>query len=471
MQTNIGTNVFTYFFSAIPAPLREILLIAVTLCIASSPASAQLTAKQLLDPYITDSGPQYVDVEKALTAFRTGDAESCRRLLHEAKKKNPQLAPAEVMQARLYLSAGRTAEAEDAIELAVAQDRDDPEALLILAELAFQQRRFTYAELSLERAAKLIEAYTRNPQRLNHLRLRLAAGQASVAEVRGLWADAEKQIAAWIQLDPKNASPHARLARVQFEQKKYKEARAAFAKQAELDKSTLPADLLIGQLCAAAGMADYARQNMEAAVKAQPNDLRTRLAVADWALSAGLNDLAKENADAARKLDATSVLALVLAGRAARQRGDLKEAESLLQTAVIESPANFAAANHLALTLSASDDKEKKRRAYEYAQLNFRSYSDQNTPAGREAAVTYAWLLFQSGREAEAEQLLQAALRAGSISNESAYFAASIFSRRGNEKLAVQILGPVLGLDLAFPSREDAKRLLETLNAAKEKRN
>ncbi len=45
----------------------------------------------------------------------------------------------------------------------------------------------------------------------------------------------------------------------------------------------------------------------------------------------------------------------------------------------------------------------------------------------------------------------QGALRGGPISNESAFYSASILSRRGKEKLAAQILKPVLALDFKEP--------------------
>jgi tetratricopeptide (TPR) repeat protein len=166
--------------------------------------------------------------------------------------------------------------------------------------------------------------------------------------------------------------------------------------------------------------------------------------------------------EAARKLDPKSVTALVLAGRLARQRGDLVKAVEFLQAAVLQSPGNFAAANHLALTWAAGD-ADQRRRASELAEISFRTYSDQNTSAGREAAVTYAWLLFQAGRESEAEGLVQAALRAGSISNESAYYAAHLLAQRGKKTLALEILRPTLKLARAFPNRKEAEQLAEKL--------
>ncbi len=449
--------------SSLSSARGAVFLLFFAFCLSSS-ASAQLTARKLLEPYVADFGPQYAEVQRAVESLQRGDLQGARRLLHDAKKKNPQLAPAEVMLARLYLAAGRLSAAEEALELAVAQDRDDPEAFITLAELAFRKKQFTLAELSLERADKLLANYKRNKRRLEHLRVRLAAGQTSVAELRGLWTDAEKHLNSWIKLSPRNAPARGRLGRVLFEQKKYQNAREAFVRQAELDKNVLPADVILGQLWEKAGMREKAQENMEAAVKRHADNLRTRLAVADWALGAGRNDMAKENANAARKVDPRSTVALILAGRAARQAGDSSEAETVLQFAVVESPTNFAATNHLALTLASSDDQDKKRRGYEYAQLNFRAYSDKNTAAGRAAAITYAWLLFDVGREAEAETLVQGALRGGSISNESAFYSASILSRRGKENLAAQILKPVLALDLAFPARNEAQKLLDKLS-------
>ena len=255
------------------------------------------------------------------------------------------------------------------------------------------------------------------------------------------------------------------MARGLFHVEKYDEALKMLKRKADLDDSMPRAEAVIALMYEEVGLRDSARANMELAAENGANDLRTRLAVADWAIAVGLNDMAWQNAEAAAQLAPKSALPLVLAGRVARQTSDLKTAEKVLQKGVLLSPGNCSALNHLALTLASSQDADKRRRAYELAYLNYRAYSDDNTSAGREAAITYGWWLFQQGRESDAEKIISTALRGGAISNESAYYVASIFAAREKRDLAIQILRPVLKMDRAFPHRDEAQSLLKQLTA------
>jgi Tfp pilus assembly protein PilF len=202
---------------------------------------------------------------------------------------------------------------------------------------------------------------------------------------------------------------------------------------------------------------------MDLAVERAPQDLETRLAVAQWALEAGLMDLAKANAQAAFEVDPSSLPARIAVGVVARNEKDNARALELFTSAHLQSPGNFAAMNHLALTLIQQSDPGERRRALEFAQVNARLYGDLRLAAGREATVTLAWVLFKLGRDAEAFQHLSAAGQAGSITPESTYYAASILVSRGNPDAARKLLEGCLRQEHIFPHREDAQALLETL--------
>lgn len=424
-------------------------------------ARAQLTAQQLVAPAIEKYGPEFQGVESAITDFKKGNFDLAREALVSVGEKYPELPPADVLMALLYLSVGRGADAQAAIDRAVLSEPTDPEAFVLLADLALRNRQHTVAELGYKRGSELLAKYTANPRRAQNLKLRITAGLASLCEVRGQPDLAEKHLKAWIALDPKNALPCGSLGRVLFQQKKYDEARAAFAKLGELDKDAPPVEIALGRLYADAGMAAEARQQMELAVKQRANDVRTRLTVTEWAVSEGLTDLAKENITAALNLDKGSLTAQVLSARLARQSDNVAEAEAILSAAVLRAPNDFSVTNELARVLAVSSDEKKRKAGLDYARRNFQVFANRSTPVGREAAITYAWLLLHNGRSADAEGALNTLPDNSSINSEDAYYAAKIYSQRNRTELAVSALRAALVREVPFPGRVEAQKLLD----------
>src|ERR1043165_2824033 len=71
-------------------------------------AKAQLTAEAIIGQAVSDSGaPRYQDVADAIVRFQNNDLNGARALLESAKKKDAKLPPAEVMLARMLLSANQ----------------------------------------------------------------------------------------------------------------------------------------------------------------------------------------------------------------------------------------------------------------------------------------------------------------------------------------------------------------------------
>ena len=83
----------------------------------------------------------------------------------------------------------------------------------------------------------------------------------------------------------------------------------------------------------------------------------------------------------------------------ARFAGDLKTAEQHLNEAFNQEPGSFAISNQLALVLIDTQDAEKRRRAEQLAEMNYRQYKEN-----AEAASTLGWVYWRLGRDREAEQ-------------------------------------------------------------------
>jgi len=465
--------IMTLSFAGTPSYWRWTIrcgLVAAAVLAGAKAATAQITVKKLLESDVTDIGPHLADVEQAIRRFQTNEIAEAQKLLKEAKKKNPQLPPGDVMLARLLLFANQVNAAGQVLEKVVAEEPDDPEAYILFGNMALRQGRLTSANLLLIKGYSLSSDYAANAKRKRHMQMQSLAGLTVVAQRREKWDRAEKYVTEWLKLDPENVGALTQLGQIQFQLDKEKEAYATFQKLHEIDDNTPRPEISMGLMYERADKRANAKKLMELAATRVPDHLNTRLAVAQWALEAGLIDMAKTNADAALKIDADSYQAKMLVGLVARFQGEHDKAEKLFMDAHLQAPTQFAPVNNLVLALIAQPDQEKRRLAREFAQVNMKAFNDLKTPAGRETAVTAAWVQFNLAREAEAEQLVQAVVNTRStISAENAYFAARILNDRGRSAQALSILEPILQGKAVFPGRADAEKLLAKLKKDREK--
>ncbi len=130
------------------------------------------------------------------------------------------------------------------------------------------------------------------------------------------------------------------------------------------------------------------------------------------------------------------------------------------ESAHLKSPANLAAVLQLAVVLV---EQSEDRVALGYAEIGRRLYPDMSQPSGREAGVTFAWILFRQGRGTEAQRILQQALTGGGVSSESSYYAARILHQAGSIDTAKSLLQSALRNGRVFPARAEAENLLTSL--------
>ena len=142
----------------------------------------------------------------------------------------------------------------------------------------------------------------------------------------------------------------------------------------------------------------------------------------------------------------------------ARYQEDYETAKSILESAHLESPANLGIILELAMTLS--NIKGEENRGLQYAQLAVKIQPDLRQPAGRNAAMSLAWLLYRFGGQEESEKILQNVLRAGQISSECSYFAARILMNK-NRSASKQLFEEIIKSGRQFPGFNEAKDLYE----------
>ena len=231
--------------------------------------------------------------------FDAKDVEGSRRLLEAARKKNPKLAPPEVMLAQLLVHSNQLPAARNEIERAVRRWPNDPEAYVILAEAAVSDGRIAEAGLLFPKAAAVAEAFSENPKRKVTLLNRVYTGAAAIDESREQWSAARDDLTQLAKLEPSNANVHLRLGRVQFKlgdvHAAYKELQTVI----KIDPKQPPPEMVLANLYKQAGDSSASDKMIAAAIKHGPDDFGTQLELAKWMLANNKIEEAKTYADEA----------------------------------------------------------------------------------------------------------------------------------------------------------------------------
>ena len=406
------------------------------------------------------------EVNQAIELFKKKDFEGCAAKLNIAVKNHPELPPAEIIMAQLFGLAGAGANVRPSLERAVMEDPTDPQAYIILGNIAQDERRFTEADLLFGKAVDLLATFS-NTKRKHELEPRALSGLAWVAEARQKWPAAQKDLEAMLKTleslpaettDQKKAKATAtadalsRLGTALFEQYKAKDAleKLKEAKAADPD-SILTPEARLGELYEQMGGEKNHKEAarwMKVALTNAANDPKTRLAVASWAVNTGDIEQAKINADKALELDKTSLNAKITCGVVALFQKDFVAAENYFDSALKQRPSQWLAKNGLALALCEQKDDVQKERAREYAEDIVR-----NNPKRPDAVSTYAWVLYRLGKLQNAEQAMNksAELSGGSLNADTAYCWGQIEYDLGKKDAARTLIG--IALKMHGPSR------------------
>ncbi|MFM8414678.1 MAG: tetratricopeptide repeat protein [Planctomycetota bacterium] len=447
-------------------PVRSVactLFAAMAFLFGGDAARAQVTPKILIGKAVSDEN-DYKEISNAITRFNDRDIDGCRAILERARNTNPKLPPPGVMMAMLWLNVNQLLPARAELEQTTVKFPKDPEPYLMLADLAFQDRRVTDSAVLFDRATELTGAFDENPKRKRDFEIRCNAGTAAVAEARQQWESAQKHLAAWLELDPDNAGAHFRMGNVLFRLGKEKEALAQFQEARKLDAKALQPELALARLYDEDRKKDVAKKWIESALQAAPQDPAVLLAASQWYL--GQSDLktAQTIADKVLAADAKSLDGKIVRGVIARVARDYATAEKFFNDAHVQSPGNFAASNSLALVLIESDKKESQQRAVEMAEANVARYRE-NSPQQVSALTTLAWVYYKLGRREDAEKILDQIARNNALTSDGAYYVAKLLTDRGEKDRARKILEEVLTNESVFATRSDAKDLLDSLKA------
>ena len=297
------------------------------------------------------------------------------------------------------------------------------------------------------RANNLLAAFDSNKSRKKLLSLRALSGTGAVAEMRGQWKKAEGTFERLLAIDEKNINGQIRLARAKFnhgndenDKNAINDAYKTFQKVHKQDPQKVARpEINMARLYQQVGKENNAEKLVSLAIERDAEGLATQLAAAQWGIDTGRIDLVQACAARAKEIDPDAIQVLMLQGFLARLEGDYAGAVAAFQKAQQSSPSSPVVLNQLAICLAEQDDPSKREQAMQYVQLLLKVSGDRSRASGREALLTSALVLHQLDRKSDAMRQVQAALSAGGVSPDSAYFAAKILADNGEKEAAVTL--------------------------------
>ena len=239
------------------------------------------------------------EVQEAIQLLRENKRSEAIKALEDASRKYPALPSAHVIMYRVFKEFEPNY-ARLQLDEAIKANPGDPEPYYLLGEIALQDRRVSEAGIDFERAEQLLAAYA-NAQRKETLEHQTKSGLANVAEGRGDWKQAESYLRDMLKFMPEDVIAQQRLARALFWQGRAKDAYDALTAAKQIDREyarkhgtpevVLTPEAILAQYFdqveGPASKSGNAEKFFKAALRAAPDDLPTRRAVAVWAMDRG----------------------------------------------------------------------------------------------------------------------------------------------------------------------------------------
>lgn len=441
---------------------------------AASSADAQLTARDLLGR-TNDIGASHADVDAAIQEFARGETAKARESLKAAVANHPELPPSEVILALLYFRTNRQNLVDDgllALERATVEAPDDPEPYILIAEVGLPSRRYAAADALLEKAVRLTAAYSANAKRQHDFKLRIYAGLAAVAKGREQFNKQAGYLKSWISEATKSGAPIKsedsqvarvvyELAQAYFKDGKYAEAENTFKQANSLSDEYPKAAIAMGRMYNDAGDILAAQRYFDQAAQSPGDDFQTLMILGQWQLEQDNPQEAKKFVTAAQSAKPDSVEAMLLRGVVEQTLGDNAAAVEWFEKVHLAAPTDFTGRNQLALALAAQADEEAKRRAVQFAEVNFKLY-----PENSSSASTLGWIYYLNGQTAAALKVLNDAQRTTGLSSDGYYYVAKMYDNDRKYEEAKQYLQNALKGKVSFALRKDARELATRLGVS-----
>lgn len=398
-------------------------------------------------------------LQEAAQKFNQSDIPGALEILKVIAASDPRVIPPRLILAQWFAQAKNNNAVRVSLERATEESPTDPEAFVLLGEIALRQGELTAAELLFQKAETVLTAYQGNEPRQKALSIKLNKNKVVLAQARQRWTQMQEALSVLLKLEGKTPENCRLIAVSFFHLDKEQAARDWFLSADSLDEGKgLPADAQMARLYIQKGDAAKARESLKNALAANPNSVETL----KLSLSAAINDndLAGAAKTAAQlyAADPKNAETLKNCGVAALYQEDFAGAEKMFKEGLELAPADTEITNGLALALCEQNDPEKNKLAAQYAASNL-----QRQGNNREFLSTFGWVLYKSGSADQALQVLQQSAADGQLNSAAAYYLAVILNEKGKKENAQKLLAAAVSSQAPFFKRKAANDLLEQL--------
>jgi tetratricopeptide (TPR) repeat protein len=420
------------------------------------------------DP-VSTTGPlpsKIDELDNAFALLQQGKYDEAYKQIQEAKRKYPILPPPRLTLFRMMHKVNPKV-SRPILEQAAAEEPEHPEVFLTLASVSLSEGRISDTILNALKVLELSNASRWTADQKKIFQREARAALANSFEARRDWENARTHFAAWLDLDSKNSNARQRFGAVLFNLSKPDEANIEFQTAAKDDSTLLPASVMMARQYVTRNDKDKgdlakATEFFEKALKEEANNARVRIAYADFLLQQGNLQAAQLHTQEAAKLDAKNMDVRRMQGFVARYAKDNATATRVFQEIYAQFPADFIASNQLAIILADMNDDASKKKALQFAEVNYRQYQDS-----LEALSTLGYCYLRNGDLNQAQQAMQQLVKgvAGRpMSHDMCYFLAAVLgeSKEGVDD-AKKILKESLAQSGLFFFRKEAKTLLDKL--------
>ena len=379
-------------------------------------------------------------VQRAMTVFTARDLPGAMKLLQEAKASSSEIPAAEVVMSRWLFATNKVPLASATIEEHLSRFPDDLDGLLLLTEIAMQNRRWTEAILLLDQVDVILnvsQAMKKNPASLIPLKIDVLRLRGDTAANRRDWMTATDCFKEILKLDSKKGFAHWALGRLELMSGDLDSALKQFETGRNLDP-TLPQP----QLTIAVALASEAGRDkkevekwFQTAVKVEGAEPSTWHEYAKWML---LEDRPEDVIRITEKLKPewlSSRNSQFLKGLAYRYVGETSAAEDIFNKLHEESPEDIESADQLALVLVENVDEAKRARAKQLSDANVK-----RAPNAETVIASAAWIEFKLGSIDTADRILGQLAASTSISPQTAYYISEVLAARGKPEEAKKVL-------------------------------
>ena len=408
--------------------------------------------------------PEEAGISLALELYQRNDFDAAKKMLDEICEQDPKLPPPGIFLVQFAAATRQDDRVRFWLDQAAWNHPDDPEAFTLLAEFALNDNRFAEAKLLVEKSVSLLKNLATNEDRRKSIEISTDSVQGKLYQTRGEWGKARLYFEKLVVNDPDNPDTFARLGFIATNQEKYDEA-IAFYQKAIVKGAKLPTPrLIVSQIADQQGKTEIADRYFNEVIKATDIDPESIRIAVQIQLRRGNISEAEKFLQQAIKAEPNNHDNLLLAGSIDLFKKNYSSAEKRFQDAILINPDSYAAAQGLAQALVEQEDALKKDRALAYAKNNV-----QRSGESSDSVATLAWVFFKSGKQIEAQYLVNRVMQTGELTPLTAYYFAEITAEAGYSDRAILFAKIAAESNVHFMKETEAKALLKRLESGADK--